>query len=76
MRLAACDRLGRDRKENMLETLRMIRSKYGSVEEYVTDYCLVSRATVDRLRRNLTVEVNGDHEVLNWRANAELVARV
>lgn len=76
MRLAACDRLGRDRKENMLETLRMIRSKYGSVEEYVTDYCLVSRATVDRLRRNLTVEVTGDHEVLNWRANAELVARV
>ncbi|KAM7201442.1 Protein-tyrosine phosphatase-like protein [Naviculisporaceae sp. PSN 640] len=63
------------RKENMLETLKMIRTKYGSVEKYVVDHCKVSPETVERLRRNLTVEAS-EEEVLNWREHAELVARL
>ncbi|KAM7216666.1 putative tyrosine phosphatase [Rhypophila decipiens] len=67
------------RKENMLATLQMMRQKYGSVEKYVVDHCKVSPDTVERLRKNLTVEVTPDAqeaEVLDWRAHAELVARL
>ncbi|KAM7186550.1 tyrosine-protein phosphatase [Rhypophila sp. PSN 637] len=67
------------RKENMLATLKMMRQKYGSVEKYVVDHCKVSPDTVERLRKNLTVEVTPggeEAEVLDWRAHAELVARL
>lgn len=60
----------------MLETLKMMRTKYGSVEKYVIDHCKVSPDTVERLRRNLTVDVTDQEEVLNWREHAELVARL
>ncbi|KAK4215874.1 tyrosine-protein phosphatase [Rhypophila decipiens] len=67
------------RKGNMLATLQMMRQKYGSVEKYVVEHCKVSPDTVERLRKNLTVEVTPgaeEAEVLDWRAHAELVARL
>ncbi|KAI2619262.1 tyrosine phosphatase [Hypoxylon sp. NC1633] len=44
-------------KETMLGTLKMIRSRYGSVEKCVTTLGLLSVEGIDQLRRNLIVEV-------------------
>ena len=43
----------------MLGTLAMIRDTYGSAESYLVDHCRVSRETLERVRRNLVVEVDG-----------------
>lgn len=43
----------------MLGTLAMIRDTYGSAESYLVDHCRVSRETLEKLRRNLVVEVDG-----------------
>jgi hypothetical protein len=43
----------------MLGTLAMIRDTYGSAEGYLVDRCHVSRETLEKLRRNLVVEVDG-----------------
>jgi len=46
-------------RESMLGTLAMIRDTYGSAESYLVDHCRVSRETLEKLRRNLVVEVDG-----------------
>jgi hypothetical protein len=46
-------------RESMLGTLAMIRDTYGSAEGYLVDRCHVSRETLEKLRRNLVVEVDG-----------------
>ncbi|KAK0633761.1 protein-tyrosine phosphatase-like protein [Immersiella caudata] len=52
------ERMVSARYETMIATLAMIRQKYGSVESYVVDHCRVSRETVERLRKNLVVNVS------------------
>ncbi|KAK4222619.1 protein-tyrosine phosphatase-like protein [Podospora fimiseda] len=47
------------RKEYMLGTLSYIRETYGSVEGYVINHLGVSKEVVERLRRNLIVDVEG-----------------
>ena len=44
----------------MLGSLAMLRETYGSVESYLVDHCQVSRETLERVRRNLVVEVDGE----------------
>ncbi|KAK1830233.1 protein-tyrosine phosphatase-like protein [Podospora conica] len=56
---AKAERMVTASKESMLGTLAMIRDTYGSAESYLVDHCRVSRETLERLRRNLVVEVDG-----------------
>jgi len=44
------------RKENMLNTLDMVRREYGSVEGFVIEKCGLSEESVRRIRENLIVE--------------------
>jgi protein tyrosine/serine phosphatase len=60
------------RKENMIATLEIVRQTYGSVEQYVVHHCGLSKAQVEQLRRNLTVDA-GDNEPLDWKKHAKLV---
>lgn len=61
----------------MLDTLAMLREKYGSVERYVMEHCGLSAEAVERLRKNLLVDVASDGAPpLDWRRNAELAEEV
>ncbi|KAL2020475.1 hypothetical protein VTK56DRAFT_8360 [Thermocarpiscus australiensis] len=71
---ARAERMVSARRENMLGTLRLIRERYGSVESYVVDCLGVSRTSVERVRRNLVVDLAEGEEPLDWRSHAELVA--
>jgi hypothetical protein len=44
------------RAVNMLETLRMVREKFGSAEGYVIQKCGLTMAEVEKIRKNLVVE--------------------
>jgi len=57
----------------MLGTLSMIRDKYGSVENYVVDQCLVPRETVEQLRKNLIVNITDTERAIDWESHAKLV---
>lgn len=57
----------------MLQTLAMIRDKYGSVESYVVNHLGVSPASVERIRANLVVDLAEGEEPLDWRRHAELL---
>lgn len=57
----------------MLQTLAMIREKYGSVESYVVDHVGVPPASVERIRKNLVVDLAEGEEPLDWRRHAELL---
>jgi hypothetical protein len=63
---------GRNRKENMLETLALIRERYGSVEGYVIDHLGLSPASVEQIRKNLVVDIAEGEEPLDWRSLAGL----
>ena len=54
--LAAAERLFEAREENMIATLAMIRDTFGSVEQYVIEWCGLSLEEVDQVRKNLLVE--------------------
>jgi hypothetical protein len=60
----------------MLDTLAMLRAKYGSVERYVTEACGLDAAAVARLRRNLLADAGEEEPPLNWERNAELAEEV
>ncbi|SPQ19787.1 9dc0d81b-3e68-439f-8368-0a0289b1c206 [Thermothielavioides terrestris] len=60
------------RKENMLETLALIRERYGSVEGYVIDHLGLSPASVEQIRKNLVVDIAEGEEPLDWRSLAGL----
>lgn len=40
----------------MLATLKMIREKYGSAEDYLLKHCKVSPETIAKVRENLVVK--------------------
>ncbi len=45
----------------MLATLKMIREKYGGVEQYVIDRCGLTKEDVQRIRTNLVVKAPAIH---------------
>ncbi|GAB1312382.1 Protein-tyrosine phosphatase-like protein (Fragment) [Madurella fahalii] len=67
------ERMVSARKENMLQTLAMIREKYGSVESYVVNHIGLSPAGVEQIRKNLVVDLAEGEEPLDWRSHAELM---
>ncbi len=64
-----------NRKETMLAALDMIRRTYGSVEGYMVDECRLPPDTVDRIRKNLTVEAGAEalQVPVDWETNAKMV---
>lgn len=59
----------------MRATLTMLRAKYGSVERYATECCGMSTEALQRLRKNILVDVGSSGEQpLDWRKHAEYVA--
>ena len=40
----------------MMATLKMIKEKYGGAEGYVIDQCGLTKAEVEKIRKNLIVE--------------------
>jgi Tyrosine phosphatase family len=49
------------RAANMLATLKMIREKFGSAEQYVIEKCGLTKEEVEKIRRNLIVEEPAVH---------------
>ncbi|KND87944.1 Tyrosine-protein phosphatase [Tolypocladium ophioglossoides CBS 100239] len=49
----AAERMLSSRPESMLETLKMLREEYGSVEDYVINVCGLSKEEIAGIRRNL-----------------------
>ncbi|KLU90562.1 hypothetical protein MAPG_10414 [Magnaporthiopsis poae ATCC 64411] len=75
--VAGAARMVSARKQTMLDTLAMLRDKYGSVERYVMEHCGLSAEAVERLRKNLLVDAaSDDAPPLDWRRNAELAEEV
>ncbi|KAL8407475.1 hypothetical protein RB594_006339 [Gaeumannomyces avenae] len=76
--VAGAARMVSARKQTMLDTLAMLRGKYGSVERYATEHCGLGAEALGRLRRNLLVDVDSDEggPPLDWRRNAELAEEV
>ncbi|KAK4683004.1 hypothetical protein QC764_121230 [Podospora pseudoanserina] len=62
------------RKEYMLATLRYIRQKYGSVEEYLLQHMGLSQETLDKIKKNLVVDLAEGEETVPWEGNDELVS--
>jgi hypothetical protein len=58
-----------DSKGNMLDTLKMIRETYGSVEKFVVEHCRLTPEEVDRIRRNLVVDLEEGQEPVNLKAH-------
>lgn len=50
----------------MIATLSMIRHDYGSVEAYVQQQCRLSADAIEQIRRNLTVDVGEEQQVVDW----------
>lgn len=46
----------------MLSTLKLIREKFGGVENYITEKCGLTNEQVDKIRSNLIVEQPAIHE--------------
>lgn len=49
----------------MLGTLEFIRERYGSVEKYVVDHIGLSPESVERIRKNLIVDLAEGEEPLD-----------
>ncbi|KAK3331153.1 protein-tyrosine phosphatase-like protein [Apodospora peruviana] len=60
-------------KENMLETLKMLRQTYGSVEQYVIDHCQVSPEAVEQIKKNMVVDISAVEPLLDWESHANLL---
>ncbi|KAK7731116.1 hypothetical protein SLS53_008835 [Cytospora paraplurivora] len=70
----AAERMVSSRWESMMGTLRMIREKYGGVEEFVRTKCGLSDEEIEQIRRNLVVDVDGDQvRVIDWEEHRKLL---
>lgn len=70
---AAAERMVSSRPEAMLGTLALIRREYGGVEDFVKGRCGLSDEEIERIRRNLVVEVGGDHRPVDWEEHQKLL---
>ncbi|KAH9909276.1 tyrosine phosphatase [Xylariomycetidae sp. FL2044] len=61
------------RKKNMLGTLKLIREKWGSVEDCVQELGIISAEGIDRLRRNMIVDASPAMPAVEWEEHARLV---
>ncbi|KAM0816511.1 putative Tyrosine phosphatase [Seiridium cardinale] len=62
------------RAENMIETLKKIREKWGSVEKCVVDLKFLAEDEIEYLRKNLIVDASSQEgSPLDWEAHAKLV---
>lgn len=48
----------------MLATLKVIREKFGGVENYMIEYCGLTKADVEKIRSNLVIEEPALHQRL------------
>lgn len=70
----AAERMVGSRWESMMGTLRMIRERYGGVEEFVRTKCGLSDGEIEQIRRNLVVDVDGDQvPVIDWEEHRKLL---
>jgi protein tyrosine/serine phosphatase len=70
---AAAERMIGSRPEAMMGTLALIRREYGGVEGFVKGRCGLSDEEIERVRRNLVVEVGGDHLPVDWEEHQRLL---
>lgn len=70
----ATDSTQHNRKEYMIATLKMMRTKYGDAETYLVDHCRIERHLIERVRRNLVVEIDPTEDgPIDWESHAELL---
>ncbi|KAI0153848.1 tyrosine phosphatase [Pestalotiopsis sp. NC0098] len=63
------------RKENMIETLKKIRSIWGSVEKCVVELNFLTDEEIKQLRKTFIVDASSQEgSPLDWRKHADLVA--
>lgn len=60
----------------MVEFLKTIKEKWGSVDQCVVGLGLLSQEGIEQLRRNMTINDAGMSEAkVDWKPHAELVAK-
>lgn len=64
-------RMVSSRRESMLDTLAMLRARWGGAEEFVRRECGLSAAEVEAVRANMVVDVGGDNVPLEWAGQAK-----
>lgn len=69
----AAERMVSSKRESMIGTLKMIREKYGGVEDYVRKECGLSGGEIEQIRRNLVVEVAEEQAVVDWEEHRKLL---
>ncbi|KAI3391795.1 hypothetical protein diail_6785 [Diaporthe ilicicola] len=69
----AAERMVGSRAGAMLGTLALIRREYGGIEEFVRGRCGLSGEEIERVKRNMVVEVGGDQQPVDWEAHRKLV---
>lgn len=66
-------RMVSSRRENMRDTLAMIRARWGGVEEFVVKECGLSQEEVGRIRENLVVELGEGERPIDWEDHLKLM---
>ncbi|ROV94931.1 hypothetical protein VSDG_07130 [Cytospora chrysosperma] len=69
----AAERMVSSKRESMIGTLKMIREKYGGVEDYVRKECGLSGGEIEQIRRNLVVEIAEEQAVVDWEEHRKLL---
>lgn len=67
-------RMTQSRRQSMLDTLAMLRDRWGGAEAFVRHECGLSAAEVDAVRANMVVDVGEEHVPLDWEEHAKLMA--
>ncbi|ROW10248.1 hypothetical protein VMCG_01776 [Cytospora schulzeri] len=69
----AAERMVSSKRESMVGTLKMIREKYGGVEEFVRKECGLSDGDIEQIRRNLVVDVGEEQFLIDWEQHRKLM---
>lgn len=67
------ERMVSSRRENMRDTLAMIRARWGGVEEFVVKECGLTTEEVGRIRQNLVVELGEGEKPVDWEEHSKLM---
>lgn len=67
------ERMVSSRRENMQDTLAMIKERWGGVEEFVVKECGLTTEEVGKIRKNLVVELEEGEKAVDWEEHMKLM---
>lgn len=67
------ERMVSSRRENMRDTLALVRARWGGAEEFVRRECGLTAEEVARIRENLVVELEEGETPVDWEEHRKLM---